>query len=262
MNLMQYNITINPIGLAGAASQQYVRQVTEHLTWIERTKSGKILLNAIRFHGKPLTIQPYTAGNCNAVGGGGHVAGSRVGNVWYSPSTFSRGGACPAKTTPQNRGLYWDEILFHELFHVFRWVSGKFNNSVPLQFGMTQYSNQEEFIAVLVTNIYISDRSNKIKSGLRANHATWGQLPATFDESFELFSQSRQVYKLIDKFCQENKGLTKRLANDLADSPFNPIADYYANRDKAKTLSDNAPYSNDISGLFEDMAKQLDKLLN
>src|SRR5262249_19660370 len=110
-----YNITINPTGLAPANARDYTNKVNEHLTWIYKTTSGRILLASIKFHGRPVTITPYTAGNCNAIGGGTTVGGQRVGTVQYSPDTFSLHGACSATQSPKNRGLYWDEILFHEL---------------------------------------------------------------------------------------------------------------------------------------------------
>lgn len=56
INLRLYNITINPIGLAGAARNQYIRQVHEHLNWIHLTKSGRILLNCIRRPTFPIEV--------------------------------------------------------------------------------------------------------------------------------------------------------------------------------------------------------------
>ena len=118
-----YGINVNPIGLAGAFATKYTRQVNEHLTWMYRTETGRILLKCIRFHGVPVEIRPYTRGDCNAIGGGELVAGSLRGFAEYSPDTFSLHGACPVNKIHPNRGLLWDEILFHELVHVFRNVS-------------------------------------------------------------------------------------------------------------------------------------------
>src|SRR5262245_6605009 len=95
--LARYNIAVNPVGISNAAAKKkYTRQVTEHLTWIYRTRTGRILLNSIKFHGRPVEIQPYTVGDCNASGGGQIVAGAMRGFVRYSPDTFSLHGACPA----------------------------------------------------------------------------------------------------------------------------------------------------------------------
>jgi len=253
MNLAHYKIQINPVGLGPAAAGRYRRQVTEHLTWIDRTKMGRLLLTAILFHGQPVTIQPYTGGDCNAVGGGQVVGGAVQGAVWYSPDTFSVHGACSATKSTPNRGLFWDEILFHELIHVFRNVSRKWNKQ-PLTFGLNRYDDSEEFIAVLVTNIYISDKSNKIKTGLRSDHHGFNPLSTDFDEPFEFFKSGKQTFSLIDAFCKDNRGISVRIANDLADAPFNPIADYFADTEKARTISQNATINRDIKGVMEDMS--------
>lgn len=247
MDLATYRITINPTGLSGAAAATYKRKVHEHLRWIYRTKSGKLLFRSIKFYNRPVTITPYTNGDCNATGGGTAVGGD--GTVSYSPDTFSLHGACSATTSAQKSGLLWDEILFHELIHVFRVVSGKWNQTA-LGFGLHRYTDREEFNAVLVTNIYISDRSNKIKSGLRANHQSFAPLSADFDGAFEFFSTSTQTFELIKKFCADHPFFAKKLADDLAKSPFNPLRDYYADTERARRLSQNAG-SRDVVGITE-----------
>jgi len=249
--LTQYNIAVSPVGLAGAAALTYTRKVTEHLTWIHRTTSGRILLASIKFHGKPVIIQPYTGGNCNAVGGGQMVAGAMQGAVWYSPDTFSLHGACSATKSAKNRGLYWDEILFHELVHVLRAVSGKFVKQ-PVFGGLSKYDDSEEFVAVLLTNIYISDRSNKIKSGLRRDHQTFDPLEPTLAQPWGFFTGGSQTFGLIQRFVTDNPGISRRIANDVATAPFNPIADYFADRHRAERLSRES-LPRDIASIMSDM---------
>jgi len=253
--LTQYNIAINPVGLNGGTASNYTRKVNEHLTWIHRTTSGRILLASIRFHGRPVVIQPYTAGDCNAVGGGQMVGGALQGAVWYSPDTFSLHGACSATQSVQNRGLYWDEILFHELVHVFRNVSGKWAKQ-PVFGGLRTYDDSEEFYAVLLTNIYISDRSNKIKSGLRRDHQTFAALEPTLTQPWGFFSSGTQTFGLIQRFVTDNPGISLRIANDVATAPFNPIADYYADRHRAEKLS-KAALPRDVKSIMSDMASAL-----
>jgi len=248
MNLSRYKITINPQGLTGAAAATYSSKVREHLRWIERTKTGKILLNSIKFHGKEIVISPYTGGDCNALGGGVTVNGGIQGYVNYSPDTFSLHGACSATKSVSNRGLYWDEMLFHELVHAFRNVSGKWHQPT-LSYGLHRYTDNEEFIALLLSNIYISDKSNKIKSGLRADHIGFEPLSRDFDDSFKFFSTSTLTFGLIEKFCKDNPGLTRKIANDLANIQFNPLAAYYTNKEKARKLSQGAT-SRDVAGFL------------
>ena len=253
MNLETYQITINPTGLSGAAARNYTNKVKEHLSWIYKTKTGRLLFKSIKFYNRPITITPYTAGNCNATGGATSVGGNGI--VSYSPDTFSVHGACSATKSAQNRGLFWDEILFHELIHVFRAVSGKWSKST-LSFGLVNYTDTEEFYAVLVTNIYIADRSNKIKSGLRADHKTFAPLSADFDDAFEFFSSGNQVFGLIEQFCLDHPFFAKRLANDLADAPFNPLSDYYADKERARKLSQGSALR-DLAGVIVDIQRRL-----
>jgi hypothetical protein len=250
--LAQYNIAINPVGLAGAAALTYSHKVNEHLTWIQRTTSGRILLAGIRFHGTPVVIQPYTVGDCNAIGGSQMVGGARQGVVWYSPDTFSLHGACSATRSAKNRGLYWDEILFHELVHVFRAVSGKFVQR-PVFGGVSKYDDSEEFVAVLLTNIYISDRSNRIKSGLRRDHQSFEPLEPTLAQPWGFFTSGRQTFGLVQRFVTENPAISRRIANDVATAPFNPIADYFADRDRAQRLSREA-LPRDVASIMSDIA--------
>lgn len=224
-----YKIQINSIGLAGHPALTYKSKVTHHLGMIYRTRVGKILLDCIRYHGLPVVISPYTGGGCNSGGGWTTVAGTRQGFANYSPDTFGPHGACtPALGTSARLG---HEILFHELIHAFRGVSGKWNK----QPNLTRYSDSEEFLAVLITNIFISDRSNKLKSTLRADHTDFKALKADFTAPFKFFESSTLVLPLVKQFVADNHGMAIMLANSHA--PFNPIADFVASPDQAEKAS-------------------------
>src|SRR5437868_1075914 len=206
MDLNFYNITINPVGLAGAAATKYVSDVHEHLRWIYRTTSGRILLNCIRRPSFPIEIRPHPIAECNSSGGGETKAGAAglSGFVTYTPFAFSIHGSCAALPVDQNRGRIWDEILFHELVHVFRNATGKWNQVPRLSLGMQQYDSNEEFIAVLCTNIYVSDRTNRIKSGLRAGHQGYGAMDPIDAKRFALFMSSKAAFGLVKQFCADN----------------------------------------------------------
>jgi hypothetical protein len=229
VNLQTYNFTINPVGLAGAASRRYVRDVHEHLRWIYRTKSGRLLLNCIRRPTFPVEIRPHPIAECNATGGGEVKAGAAAasGYVTYSPGEFSHSGSCSALPAHENRGRLWDEILFHELVHVFRNATGKWNNAPTLTLAMRHYDNNEEFIAVLCTNIYVSDRTNRIKSGLRAGHKDYSAMSAADAMRFGLFATSKGAFGLVKQFCADHPIFTKALNDQLPDLEYNPVADFY-----------------------------------
>jgi len=233
MNPADYNITINPVGLTGAAAARYTQEVREHLTWIDRTKSGRLLLTCIRRPTFPVEIRPYVAsGNalnqrCNARGGSEIRGGVLQGTVQYTPGVFARSGACAGHPIGENRGRIADEILFHELIHVFRVATDKWDETPPFSIGMTHYTNNEEFVAVLCTNIYVSDRTNKFKSGLRAGHAGFSAMAPDDAKRFGLYASSRATLGLVKKFCTDHPIFTKALSDKLADVEYNPIADYY-----------------------------------
>ncbi len=245
-----YGIQINPLGLVGSVATTYTTKVHEHLMWVYKTKVGKILLDSIRFHGRSVEIRPYPRLDCNSGGGWETPGGVRRGFVAYSPDTFSLHGACPATRLAANRGLLWDEILFHELVHAFRGVSLKWNQ-VALGAGLRRYDDTEEFIAVMLTNIYISDSSNKIKSGLRADHKGFDPLQPDLAAPFGFFASSAQVLPLVRQFVADNHGLAIMLAH--VDAPFNPVADYIASPDTAQAASQKA-LGRDLAGLTIDAA--------
>src|SRR5437660_685348 len=121
MDLDYYNIHINPLGLSGAAAATYDAQVSEYLLWIYRTTSGRLLLNCLRNPNYPIEIRPHPIHECNSSGGGEQkTAGAPwTGFVTFTPGEFTPAGACGRMTPTTNRGTLWDEILFHELIHVF-----------------------------------------------------------------------------------------------------------------------------------------------
>jgi len=246
----KYGIQISPAGLAGPAALSFESNTRKHLSWIDGTKVGRLLLQGIGWHarnnpgnlaGGVISIQPYTGTDCNATVGN-TVSGATGWSqpvVNYSPSVFHKSGACYTQLTHANtnRGLYPDELLFHELVHAFRGASARFR-AFPVNGGLTNYTGTEEFIAVLTTNIYISDPSNGSKTGLRRDHLGFGKLEAGLTGSFEFFKSSKNAFTLVEQFCTENPSFTKWISGVRA--PFNPIAAYYQDKVKARNYSSSA----------------------
>jgi Effector protein len=123
--------------------------------------------------------------------------------IYYTPQDYIE-----TKNAPGGRT---DEILLHEMVHALRMSKGK---SLCVSFG-DDYDTQEEFYAILITNIYRSENRYTV---LRANH--FGHLPLmrplTDDGAFY------QRYKLwIDILVNEWNPLCKSLAR--VSCAFNPI---------------------------------------
>jgi hypothetical protein len=64
------------------------------------------------------------------------------------------------------------------------------------------------------------------------------------------------VFSLVKQFCKDNPGFTLRVANDVADAQFNPLADYYASPEKAEALSKKA-LPRDLAGVLVQITEVL-----
>jgi hypothetical protein len=86
--------------------------------------------------------------------------------VFFTPSTFS-------EYAPGTKGLFGeanDDLLLHELIHALRMMQGK-DNPVPTE--DKHYDNQEEWLAILITNIYMSEKADW---PLRAHHHDYSEM--------------------------------------------------------------------------------------
>ena len=84
-------------------------------------------------------------------------------NWTYNPINVALGIGIPPSFGP---GSQPDEVLLHELVHALRYTAGLNNDKrkVPFQ---KKYDNFEEWIAILITNIYHSECGRKYR---RSNH--------------------------------------------------------------------------------------------
>jgi hypothetical protein len=99
-----------------------------------------------------------------------------------------------------------------------------------------ELSGREKFIAVIVTDIYITDPSNKSHGRLRRDYLSFKTLEPDLDQSFTFFHSSVSIYYLVERFCRENPAFTKDLAQVKAS--FNPIAAFYLGPDTGMDLSE------------------------
>jgi len=233
----KYGIRINLFGWSG---DEYETGTLNALIKIESTDVGRLLLQSIAYHVRNnpgnlahgiLEIRPYAEGDCNGstVPDVTTKAGRMIKPVvHFWPKAFAKGGACSKYLEDhkdETGGIFPDETLFHEFVHAFRMASGKATVAPIVQGGLLNYETEEEFIAVLVTNIYLTDPSNKSHSSLRRDHVGTKTLESDVAESFTFFRSSVSTYRLVEKFCKENPAFTKNLAEVKA--AFNPIAAYY-----------------------------------
>lgn len=209
---------------------RFTAGVRDVLARILDSEGGKALARSIRFHKKTVLLQPYEGGDgCNAAEWHWGKRGETYSTVRFSPGSCGSGG-CTAPCKGIINASLPHEVLFHELVHSLRRVSGHMHSWLLLG-KMLNYQDSEEFTAILTTNIFISDVTNHQKSGLRADYATDDALDPALADSFGFFATGTKAFNLIATFCDENRAFTNLLAHVHA--RFNPIAVYYQNQRKA-----------------------------
>jgi hypothetical protein len=148
----------------------------------------------------------------------GTGAGSDV-QVRFSPETYA-GSGCGG-------GLYGskpDEVLFHELVHSLREIWGHYN-PVPTVTDLFVYQNEEEWLAIVVTNIYISLK-NGDNDQLREDHRGHTKLRPPLNSSAGFLGNDDHL-ALVRKFYREEFHFFQLLASIKA--PFNPVAEFAKN---------------------------------
>ncbi|OAI54568.1 hypothetical protein AYO44_03220 [Planctomycetaceae bacterium SCGC AG-212-F19] len=116
-----------------------------------------------------------------------------------------------------------DEVLFHEMVHALRIMGGKSCYRLPV--GLRQYQTEEEFFAILLANIYISEKAQGAAVPLRADHIhDPGKVNTTVLPSPGTFHQLPVNIVLIQKLMRQLPMVTTFIANiDEDRCLFNPI---------------------------------------
>jgi len=103
-----------------------------------------------------------TAGSDKVAAGGGSDA-----EVYFTPGEWGGKSGCFGGA----RGALPDEVLFHEMVHALRDMQG-LSNPIPTTGRNASYHNEEEFLAIVVTNIYMSARGSTQLIADHFSHAT------------------------------------------------------------------------------------------
>jgi len=138
------------------AAESYEVRAQNRLRQISTNQAGGILLDAINDQPRVVTLKPCSmafwdrygaeadADSASAANGGG---GSAV-TIWYDPMFF-----VGSNMTEKDPGGHFraDDALFHECVRAYRQTLGVWRN-----IAMPQWTNREEFYAVMMTDIYLS----------------------------------------------------------------------------------------------------------
>jgi hypothetical protein len=234
-------------------SPLYRSSVVEQLDKIWGTWTGWAVLRAIIDSGKTVTIVPYspedekTMGRRNAfarptdtkaasphgreAGSGSDSSVHFSADTWESLPTCSKAvtSGCLPSIFAQNRGP--DDLLVHELVHSIREMRGQLMLNPTRTKG---YENEEEYFAVLVQNIYASEKGMTI---LRRDHIGHGaqQRGLSTSEGFlgkgqrPLGMEQLENRLLVGRFVNDCTALCRNIHVHVT-AAFNPIGEYLGNR--------------------------------
>ena len=232
--LEEFNIVVEGRGLNGPEQQRYESTMFGMIKGLASSRVGKILLRWIkkdRTHRDWVLITPYAKkyhakyGPCNALAWDDRVP-VQIGRVEvmaallnFSPMNFTKS---PCNADPVTGPM---DVLVHELVHCQRSLE-RIMSFEKLAGALALYENEEEYFAVVFTNVYASVHSLGVvaSGGLRSDHAN-GVLPAAQTDS-AVFLTHPENYRLIRKYCRQQPGLTREVAE--VPVKFNPFRTYYA----------------------------------
>lgn len=193
-------------------ADQFELDVDRILTDLSKRQSSWAVLRTLSDTRKTVVIEPELEQTCNSTTYPGYAKdASRAGTeaehcskeikgdnegtgqgtdarITFMPSAWIKGGC-----SPQGAGRDMDEVLFHELCHAMRYVSGQRNDCFDTPAG---YKGFEEFVAVTITNVFSSETARP----LRRDHDGFELMPPT---TRLLFKGQPTAVDLHDpcKFC-------------------------------------------------------------
>lgn len=191
----------------------------------DKSWTGTAVIQAIaKISGKKVIITPFNDPFCNAEsdplpswGKPGEIS------VRFSPSAWSSNGSC-SKGAP---GSMPDEVLLHELVHAYRQMKGRvlgIGVSVP---GF-QYENEHEFYSILLTNIHMSVKNQRV---LRRDHRRFSApnslMYPELSSSEPFLTNFSDHRRLVKAFVTENSDLCTTICRDQC--AFNPISYFMKN---------------------------------
>ena len=205
-----------------ADPERWKRSVIAQLNVISRSAAGSALFGSMKRMAQWIDVYPLREIECNAHGGfpGTRVVNGRwyQGRLQYNPDVYMSGSTC-YKRRHRSFGKEPDQVLFHELIHAHRAASWLLPHHDKLIAGLSGYKDEEEFLAVVLTNIYISETKGK---GMRADYISYGELKGPLGSSIGFFASSPSVLRILTDFQREQGFLFDELAKVKA--PFNPLA--------------------------------------
>lgn len=208
---------------------RHIDEVSTELAKLLSKETGRALRDAIGDAGHELKILPYfnfaiypqlpwlplglnsTAGSTADLE---NVGADSV--IHFSPHMWSHDGK-PGSAGFNGPGSAVDEVLFHEMIHGLRHMKGVNVEHVNVD---DNYDNEEEFIAVVLSNIYLAEK--KLHK-LRGGHDGFNEMMRPND-----FSKNPRYMQLLRNFKAKQRAFYHALAHISEDKAWwNPVRDLW-----------------------------------
>jgi hypothetical protein len=212
------------VPLSAAEIRDYDFQVEKIFLGILNRKTGQIIVEGIHSSKYYVLVMPYWRKICNAetIQPPERLRDDEI-NVYIG---FTPDASCHVDSKTKNvaPGGTPEETLFHELVHAFRLVTEKASNRIGPSLPYIpenlkkypEYDVEEDFFAVLVTNIFSSETGRP----LRADHGALKVLPSQLSGNKD-FLAIEPYAELVRKFCTDHSSVSQKLRD--VPSAFNPI---------------------------------------
>jgi Effector protein len=247
------------MGIKIGSTPDYFRSVASILSMINQNPVGAVLITRLQQHKNIVAIYPLDKGKAANIGDDNAVTSpltpedsaptgvsDRHAPYWYRgeadiPATLREderfdmvpglvgtgiGSHAIIKFSPANikRKVVFDRrpdtVLFHELVHALRIMQGLRN---PIPTGDIKWMNEEEFLAVVITNVYMSAGGSK---QLRGGYGDYDQRLAAPEDTSSGFL-TKDNLELFDKLYPTEGSLFSDLGIMIV-ARFNPFREYMA----------------------------------
>jgi hypothetical protein len=159
----------------------------------------------------------------NTHGGIGVPQEGETAFIYFDPDTWRADSIMRQEAATVNPakfggvGMEPADVLFHELVHAVRRLKGVTDRTPTVT---ADYVSLEEFTAVLVTNIVISEKNRF--TPLRYGERTFLAMPEQYKTSAG-FLRNAEHADLVKRIVARDGTLTREIANSPVPNPFNPF---------------------------------------
>src|SRR5262249_28407702 len=126
-----------------------------------------------------------------------------------------------------------EKTIVHELLHSLREMRGQLNQA-PTETVLFQYENEEEFYAMLIGNIFLSEKG---RDDLRASHIVYQELSVDLKTSAGFLGDTpygKACRRLVNKFICDDYDVAQTIKNHVPiATKFNPIREYLLHTSKS-----------------------------